>query len=422
MLQLGRKAKSIESVLLFHLSTKNEGDVFHHRQYHQMNQIQVPWPISIKVTRASITDPYVGHYLHMHTTMKHIVVLPSPLQLIVESKASSILWASSSEGEHHLLQTNTSVQPVAKFDPIFVGSRLIVASFISRCQQHVASSCEGDPPFSRNPPGKICLIVFVKPPRKPPDQVTSASEGDGLSEKASAILSNEMAIELQERFTISAFKDMVKSITSPSEGEEPSSRSLHSASVREGEERLSSFQPHPISICKREEMQQKSAWIEDKQFLESNFDVVAPTSANILVREKEEKEHKIHDNSIDNPIRQTASPSRTFVAAASFCTSVSINDKAETIFCPNRASSKPHPFVRILLCEGDSFDSVCEGEEAKNNAAILLEQFDESNPNAVAAKSNANPQPISVCEGEASAATMASKAMTATTAATAVSA
>ena len=75
------------------------------------------------------------------------------------------------------------------------------------------------------------------------------------------------------------------------------------------------------------------------------------------------------------------------------------------------------------FCEGDKtpFNSVCEGEEAKNNAAILLEQFDKSNPNAVAAKSNANPQPISVCEGEASAATMASKAMTATTAATAVS-
>ena len=138
-------------------------------------------------------------------------------------------------------------------------------------------------------------------------KVTSASEGDGLSEKASAILSNEMAIELQERFTISAFKDIVKSITSPSEGEEPSSRSLHSASVREGEERLSSFRPHPISICEREEMKQKSVWLEDKQFLEGNFDVAAPTSASISVREKEETEHKIHDDSIDNPIRQATS-------------------------------------------------------------------------------------------------------------------
>ena len=42
---------------------------------------------------------------------------------------------------------------------------------------------------------------------------------------------------------------------------------------------------------------------------------------------KKEKEHKIHDDSIDNPIRQTASPSRTFLAAASFCTSVSTETK-----------------------------------------------------------------------------------------------
>mmetsp|Transcript_2248 Transcript_2248/g.4264 ORF Transcript_2248/g.4264 Transcript_2248/m.4264 type:complete len:615 (+) Transcript_2248:930-2774(+) len=103
MLQLGREAKTIESVLLFYFSTENEGDVFHHRQYHQLNQT-LPWPTFNKATQASISDSYVGHYLQpRNTTIQHIVVLPSPLKLIVEFQASKLL-ASSSEGEYHILQ------------------------------------------------------------------------------------------------------------------------------------------------------------------------------------------------------------------------------------------------------------------------------------------------------------------------------
>jgi len=103
MLQLGREAKTIESVLLFYFSTENEGDVFHHRQYHQLNQT-LPWPFFNEETQASISDSYVGHYLQpRNTTIQHIVVLPSPLKLIVEFQASKLL-ASSSEGEYHILQ------------------------------------------------------------------------------------------------------------------------------------------------------------------------------------------------------------------------------------------------------------------------------------------------------------------------------
>ena len=157
----------------------------------------------------------VGYYLHSYNRSKlAAVVLQSPLRLIIEPEASSKLWTSFSEGEDPLLLTNhrPSVLPIFKVDPV------------------------------------LSLIVGY-------DSFPIPPEIKG------------------EYVTMSVVKVMFKTITSSSEEEEPLSRSLYSASVREGEERLSSFRPHPILICdgdetrdiialvcERDKAQQKTAW------------------------------------------------------------------------------------------------------------------------------------------------------------------